>query len=576
MTPGARDRLESALAAFALVAFVVVLVCGPLSEQTMTERGFASTLLLAALLLVLFATGRLAFALLATALPFALIVVAGALKLRYMGTPLLAPDLEYFINRETFEVIRRYPALLAAFATAAIAVPALLAAAFVASRKRPFAGFTPAVRRSLRAAGVLAAGSVLVAALAPRGPFAMVYGKPMWARMNDRSFVTDFFTSFHDTQAHRPVLPANIDTSIDWRRAGPDGAATRRPDIVAVLEESTFDPSILKPCTIPACRPAMFRPDARTRAHGLLEVHTFGGGTWTSEFAFLTGLPDTLFGNAGLYAPYNLAPRVAHTLPKTLAAAGYRSIAIYPLSGDFMNARNAYADYGFDAFYDGTQYGLGWKSTDADLLRVFERILAAEKAAHPGVPLFVFMLTLHQHGPHMTPLAELPPPFDQPLFTGAFTPPDLDAWLNLNLGNYLERLHESDAMLAQLAHLLFGGGGPAVLVQFGDHQPSFDGAIYAIPKRLPADANGTDPGRVTYYRIDANFAAPAARSYPVLDIALLGSLVLDVAGIPQGSYFQANSLLRERCGGHYVDCPRHGIVASYHAYVFNRLDDLAP
>ncbi len=82
-------------------------------------------------------------------------------------------------------------------------------------------------------------------------------------------------------------------------------------------------------------------------------------------------------------------------------------------TGDFLNARNAYDYYGFDAFYDGTEYGLGWESHDADLLKVFERIYADEKRVHPDQPLFVFMLTLHQHGPHMTPLARLPPPYDK-------------------------------------------------------------------------------------------------------------------------------------------------------------------
>src|SRR4029453_6509984 len=100
-------------------------------------------------------------------------------------------------------------------------------------------------------------------------------------------------------------------------------------DVISILEESTFDPRILKVCTLPMCKHKMFDADRNTRAHGLLTVHTFGGGTWTSEFALLTGLAHTLFGNAGLYAPYNLAPRVEHTLPKAFKSAGYRGVALY-------------------------------------------------------------------------------------------------------------------------------------------------------------------------------------------------------------------------------------------------------
>jgi phosphoglycerol transferase MdoB-like AlkP superfamily enzyme len=400
-----------------------------------------------------------------------------------------------------------------------------------------------------------------------------VFNKPMWIAINDRSFITDFFTSFNDTVINEPVSPPDVDRSIVWKLQRPMQAPPKLPDVVLMLEESTFDPRILKLCTIPQCRRRMFDADKLTRAHGPMTVHTFGGGTWTSEFSALTGLAHTLFGNAGLYAPYNLAPRVAYTLPNAFKRAGYRAIALYPMSGDFLNARNAYDYYGFDAFYDGTQYGLGWTSHDADLLKVFERVYADEKRIHPDTPLFVFMLTLHQHGPHMTPLAELPPPYDKPLFPGRFKPKALDDWLNMNLGNYLERLEQSDAMLADLEKFLLDGDHPAVLAHFGDHQPSFDGAINEIPKNVPKEA-GPIAHWVTYYMIKSNFPVRQRYDYPVLDISFLGSLVLDVAGVPKNEYYQANTLLRERCKGRYLDCKDTKLVASYHDYIFATLGEL--
>jgi hypothetical protein len=407
----------------------------------------------------------------------------------------------------------------------------------------------------------------------PQGPFHGVFNKPMWITVNDRSFITDFFTSFNDTEIHEPVAPADLDPGISWKLERPLQAPPASPDVVVVLEESTFDPAILKACTVPACRRAMFKPDRRTRAHGLLSVHTFGGGTWTSEFSLLTGLAHNLFGNAGLYAPYNLAPRVRHSLPRVFQAAGYRAIALYPMTGDFLNARNAYDYYGFDAFYDGTDYGLGWDSRDADLLAVFERVYADEKRMHPDTPLFVFMLTLHQHGPHMVPLAELRSPYDKPLFPGKFRPKKLDEWLNLNLGNYLERLQQSDAMLARLEAMLLDRDQPTVLAHFGDHQPSFDGAINRLDKIVPKPVERTS-NWVTYYMLKSNFRVRRKLDYPTLDIAFLGSLVLDVAGVPKDAFYQANTLLRERCGGRYLDCGDAKMVASYHDHIFRQLDGL--
>lgn len=553
-------------------ALLALLVFGPLAEHTTPEKIFAATLVVSTLLIVLFASGRSAFSLLFVALLFGAVETAARLKFIYLTTPLLAPDLEYF-NVGTIEVITHYPLLLSVSIAALLLIPLLLGWSFFGEPAELLLEWPLAIRVGARCLGALAAGCMLLVCLAPSGPFNAMFNKPMWIAVNDKSFITDFFTSFNDTVITAPVLPPDVDRSITWRLDRPMVAPASMPDVVTVLEESTFDPHLLRLCTVPVCTRRMFQADKYTRAHGPMSVHTFGGGTWTSEFSLLTGLAHTLFGNAGLYAPYNLAPRVGFTLPKAFKKAGYRAIAVYPMSGDFLNARNAYDNYGFDAFYDGTQYGLGWESHDADLLKVFERIYTDEKRAHPDQPLFVFMLTLHQHGPHMVPLAELPAPYNQPLFPGKFAPKALDEWMNLNLANYLQRLQESDAMISDLEKFLLGGEHPAVLMHFGDHQPSFDGAINAIPKDVPEIARHT-ANWVTYFMLKSNFPVRQHFDYPVIDIAFLGSLLLDVAGIPKDPFYQANALLRERCDGRYLDCKDSKIVTSYHDYVFTKLGDL--
>lgn len=558
---------------FAAAVFGAALILGPLTENGPADKLFAACLQLTCAAALLLLSGRVAFSLLTAGLVFGAISLAGTLKFAYLTTPLLAPDLKYFVNRETIEVVSRYPPLLAASIAALIALPLLPTLALLAERDGLMPGRPRGERLGARLVGTLAALMLLAACTMPEGPFRSVFNKPMWVTINDRSFITNFFTSFNDTQIAEPAIPAGVDRSIDWRLDRPLRAPAQKPDVVAVLEESTFDPRILRLCTVPACRYRMFERDRRTRAGGLLNVHTFGGGTWTSEFAFLTGLADKLFGNAGLYAPYNLAPRVSYTLPRAFAAAGYRTVAIYPVTGDFLNARNAYALYGFDAFHDGSDYGLGWESTDQDLLAVFRQVYAQEKADHPDRPLFVFMLTLHQHGPHMTPLALLPAPFERPLFPGAFTPRKLDEWLNLNIGNYLERLRQSDAVLAELERFALDRKQPTVLLHFGDHQPSFDGAIQVIPKKLPRGA-GPNSSLVTYFMLKTNYPIPLRAEDTVTDIVYLGSLLLESAGVPRNAFYQANSLLRERCKGRYLDCADTRILASYHDYLFNRLDVL--
>jgi len=404
--------------------------------------------------------------------------------------------------------------------------------------------------------------------------------------MNDRNYLVDFFASFWQTQVVIPKPTADADKSLVWTQSSADNppacaknrctatkfaSAQEHPDIVSILEESTFDPSMLRDCTIGAlCKRKMFEADGRTRAHGFATMHVWGGGTWTSEFSLLTGLDHLSFGEAGLYAPYNLAPRVAYTLPRVLHAAGYRVIAIYPMTGDFINARNAYKDYGFDKFYDGQDYGLSWESPDSDLVQVFDRIYAQEKKTIGKQPLFVMMLTLRQHGPHMDPLKSMPAPFDKPLFPGRWKPKDLDDWLNLNLANYLYRLSGSDAAIAHIEKTLLDSGRPAVLFHFGDHQPSFEGAIRALQKIVPPSV--PDSNFITYYMLKSSFKpARSGYSYPALDISFAGGLILDIAGVSKDAFFQANALMRERCQGRYLDCPNKPLLDSYDNYVFDKL-----
>jgi phosphoglycerol transferase MdoB-like AlkP superfamily enzyme len=559
------------LLAFGAAVFLVTLRFGPLAEQTGIERGFASLVLVGLVLFAISASGRIAFGLLAGSLPMLLLVVAANLKFRYLSTPLLAPDLVYYANAEIAQTLLRYPFIMAAIVAAIVLTPLLLVVLWRDDRRpKP----NPATRGT-RIIGVAAALVLLAVTLYPRGPFARVYDKGMWLAMNDRSFVSDFIVSIRNAHVSEPPFKPADATRDDWHDLTADAATgTKKPDIIAVLEESTFDPRMITACTSQLCNVPMFQPDANTIAHGWMNVHTWGGGTWTSEFAFLSGLPHTLFGPAGIYAPFNLAPRIRYTLPRLLDADGYRTVGIYPTDGDFMNGRDAYADYGFDAFYGGRELKLNWGATDAEVFAAFQRVFKIEKAKADGKPLFVFMLTLYQHGPHMTPFDEMPAPYDKPLFTGKLAPGNkaLDNWLNLNLTNYLRRVAMSSAAMTQLEDFLRQDDRPVLLLHFGDHQPSFDGAINALAKTVPPQV--PDPQYATYYMLKGFNLPIHPENYPVLDIAYLGSLLLDAADLPRNPFFIANTLLRDRCDGHDLDCRNAALRDSYRAWVFGKLDDL--
>jgi len=402
--------------------------------------------------------------------------------------------------------------------------------------------------------------------LRPDGVFAAVYRADLWSRLSDDAHLTNFFVDARDM---RPVLPPmGSATAAEAEWAGTAQSVVTgsgvRPDIIQVLEESTFDPSNFDDCKIAQCRVRMFQPDQYTRSHGLLRTHTFGGGTWVSEFAVMSGMPQDIFGAAGAYAPFVLAPRLHDSLPMLLRRLGYLTIALYPTNGGFINGRNAYKAYGFDKFYDVGQLGLEmWHASDEQMFAAAKRIY--DENRKDGRPIFIMVLTLAQHGPHdRSSLQDLPAPFNRGLL------PRLSAAKELNLSSYLARLQDSDRGISQLERDFLKRPQPTVILHFGDHQPSFGGLIKEMPRSLP---QGLQPYRdsLTYYMLKSNFPGPVLPDYPMLDIAYLPNRVLRIAGLPEDPYFAALGQLETRCKGLYDDCPDKPLLTSYYTWIFGSL-----
>lgn len=551
-------RLLAALVT-ALVFILVVHRVWKLEHDT-APRAFCLTLMLSLALAIAVASGRAAFGTFCAASLMGVVWLASGLKLAYLHQPLMAPDLRYMAGTLAHDVIGHYPGLLRKCIVAIVGGGALAVGLWRLESPGWWRG-----RKRPRLVASMLAMLPLLACLWPQGPFRNLYATPAWNFISEgeRHPITTFIRSFHEMRIELPPRAAHVDAKA-WRAppgAAPAGNASR-PDIFAVLEESTLDPRQWADCTVPRCTLPMFEPDAATRAHGLLRVHTYGGATWTSEFTFLAGMPQTVFGPSGIYAPYNLAPRLRQSLPRQLKALGYRTVVINQTPANFVNAAEAYKSYGFDELHDSAELGLDWKSTDSDL---FARAQALYRRlrAEDGRPLFFFVLTMRQHGPHDYPLDTLPAPYDEPPARR------LGDRLDRNLATYLYRLHLSDTALAALRTELFTDGRPTLLVHFGDHHPSFDGLETTLRSAVDGE-HAADASSDTYYRIDTNFPAPAVRNGGVLDLAFLASTVLDVAGLPKNPYFQANARLREACSGLFQRCPRDTLEA-YFGYVFDDL-----
>ena len=333
---------------------------------------------------------------------------------------------------------------------------------------------------------------------------------------NNTPTVRTFVKSMIVPSAH---LTLSTDDESDLRMTHLSLGAPKggKPDLFFVLEESTFDPRIVE-------------PEYETKTlysrnvplSGPLRVHTFGGGTWLSEFSLVTQMRPQEFGDGGWYVFHQLPGRIKRSLFTQLKELGYRTVVLYPVPGFFLNARQFYKSIGVDEFHDpsalGISQGWDWKIPDS---KFFDAAL--QKADEtPSQPVAVFLLTINQHGPHD---AERP------------------------FADYLSRFEQSDLAYKDFLDHLKARGHRAGVVVFGDHQPEFTKGIF------PEEA----PRQLTHYEIRCvNFpcvGVPKKRQGDdQLDITLLAPTALEHFGFQMDDLSFYGKYLFGQCAADVTRC----------------------
>ncbi len=340
------------------------------------------------------------------------------------------------------------------------------------------------------------------------------------------------------------------------------------PDILMVLEESTFDPRLIARCRYAPCDSPMFRaPAGQWRTlQGPLLVHTTGGGTWLTEFAFLSGFDWRIFGRGGAYAPVSLAPRLELSLPKYLRSLGYHTVVFSGVGADFLRARSAYRYYGFDEFYAAQDLKLSddWQAVRDSI--IFDKALQLLAQRPDARPLFVFILTIRNHGPHGEGREPLPRTVHQ-----------VELRLGRPLADYLSRLDDSAQDMAQLRRTWLGSPRPRVLGWFGDHQPEFAwdylNTLADVDRsRFATNASGPQMRFLTYHQLSANFGEPDVdSSRAALDVPFLATELLDFSGVPLDAGMQAARAVSAQCNRLLLDCADRALIDDYISY---RVHDL--
>jgi len=298
-------------------------------------------------------------------------------------------------------------------------------------------------------------------------------------------------------------------------------------------------------------------------------VHTTGGGTWLAEFAVMSGLDWRAFGRGGAYAPVSLAPRLHASLPLHLRALGYRTVAVYPTDGNFLSAASAYDYYGFDEFYDARDLRMPSEWGDTRDAMVFAKALQLAQRADDPRPVFVFVLTIRNHGPHGAAPEKLAPAFRR---AGQQT--------SFYLADYLARMRDSSHDFVQVAKQWLASPRPRVIAWFGDHQPEAAWDFTEHPELLHLDraannVSGPQLQYLTHYQFSANYGDRATLiARDALDLAYLSSELLVFSGLPLDAGGVAARQVAAACSGVMLDCADRALVSDYLSYRVHQLGEV--
>ena len=319
----------------------------------------------------------------------------------------------------------------------------------------------------------------------------------------------------------------------------------RRPNIILIHDESSFDISEVNGVKVPAGYGGHFKSfDGKARKF-LAESN--GGPSWFTEYNVLAGLSARSFGRFAYFVTRIASGRVERGLPLSLRRCGYDTVSLYPAFGGFMSARNFQLTTGIQHFHDALD--LGAEEIEPDSF-FYDKALSLMSQRSPASPLFMFVYLSANHFPWDTRFrAELTPAWHDP-----GNAPSVDEYLRRQAMS----VQDYAAFVAGLKKRF--PATPFLIVRYGDHQPEFS------PQLIDPGLGEAEIGRklksydpsyfVTYYAIDAiNFEpvkSPALMD--TIDGPYLPLVIQETAGLPLDPSFAEQREIMLRCRGLFYAC----------------------
>lgn len=317
-----------------------------------------------------------------------------------------------------------------------------------------------------------------------------------------------------------------------------------KPDIYVVLSESSTDFSIYPQVNLQNHPQKAFISEDRSSRR--LRVETFGGGTWVSNLALMTGLSTRDFGWRAPYLTVQLQDRVKESLATLMKGCGYHSAVVMPMKHSFVNEGPFLKSIGFDSVLSYDEIGAtAFNHRDDFYYSAADKFIDTHIQSD-GRPIFMQVQTMFAHSPfddQREPHIQI----QEDKFVDSKT-------LNEHIRRVYIAQNDFRAFIERRKKLQ--PNRPFVVLEFGDHQ--------ALAARPLADAlhggnSLADPNSAAY---KTNYTVHAHKfeidmqyfNWNRLDIGFLGVSFMQAIGVPLSPMYQDLANLRDQCDGNYSDC----------------------
>ncbi len=381
---------------------------------------------------------------------------------------------------------------------------------------------------------------------------------------------------FGDDYEHQGI--SSGDGSVSASTAPDDEDTTRKPNIIAIMNESFSDLGILGDIGGDEDYMPFLHSLSDNTVKGQLVVPVLGGGTCNTEYEFLTG--NTCFMlREGSYPMQQFVTSASPSIVTTLKSQGYDSVAIHPYGATGWNRNRAYPLLGFDRFLSIDDF------TDPEYLRdyisdrcSYQKII--EQFENKGDnPIFIFNVTMQNHAGYGIP-------YDN--FEDSYSFPNDDQFPQAK--QYLSLVQESDRAFQELVEYFQSVEEETIILFFGDHQPALgdDFVEYLTEHGTLSEKEAKMSQYIVPFYIWANYPI-SEEDIGTISVNYLSTLLLETAGVKMTAYNEylaelmeilpiVSPIIGEDQYGYQFNCrdadsPYWELLNEYHMIQYNNVFD---